>query len=231
MRVVVTLEDGLVTGVFADRPGIEVVVVDYGVEAADEENLVYVTNEDGGSDPALGSIQIATVDPQLVTRTHHAFVAHDMETNNADPSIGEEIKTRTRHAGCANCQGDSLEACAASLLTGYDDLLRDEERRSGLELHAYFASAPSAVDQCFLDQTGGGVWVSTTIHETPYGKVFIQAGDCSAEALRAIKETAAECYDEFGDMCGVYNDLQLAEVGYDTGVVPGPQTRFQTPGM
>lgn len=235
MRVVVTMEDGLVTGVFAEQPGIEVMVVDYRVELRrrsprDEHrdpNLVYVDDEDGGADPAFGTIQVATVDQRLVTRTHEAFSA--LATNApAAPRMAEEIQNR--HAGVANCQGDSLEACAASLLAGYRDLLRDGSL-SGLELHKHFAGAVSAVNECFLDQTGGGVWVSTTIHETPYGRIFVQAGDCSAEALRATKETAEACFDEYGELCGVYNDLQLAEVGYDRDVIVGPQTRFQAPGM
>lgn len=231
MRVVVTMEDGLVTGVFAEQPGIEVMVVDFGVEAADDngDGLVYVTNEDGSADPAFGSIQVATVDQPLVTRTRQAFAAYEVETKApVAPGMAEEIQNR--HAGVANCQGDSLEACAASLLAGYRDLLHNGSL-SGLELHKHFAGAVSAVNECFLDQTGGGVWVSTTIHETPYGRIFVQAGDCSAEALRATKETAEACFDEYGELCGVYNDLQLAEVGYDRDVIVGPQTRFQAPGM
>jgi hypothetical protein len=110
----------------------------------------------------------------------------------------------------AGCEGDSLKACAASLLARFNDVAWDDETNGG-EVHAHFAGAKSVRDAIFNDNTGGQVWVSSSLHETPYGNIYVEAGESSAQAMEALGKTAEQCYDRVSDLGGQLEDILLAE--------------------
>ncbi len=110
----------------------------------------------------------------------------------------------------AVCEGDSLKACAASLLARFNEVAWADESH-GRELHAHFAGAKSVRDATFFDNTGGNVWVSSSLHETPYGRIYVEAGDSSVQATEALGATAEECFDRVWDLGGQLADILLAE--------------------
>jgi hypothetical protein len=64
-RVVVTVEGGVVQSVVADRPDeLDVVVLDYDTQGADEDGIEYITQPDGSKSDAV-VIPIVTEHPRI----------------------------------------------------------------------------------------------------------------------------------------------------------------------
>ena len=77
IRIVVTVDGGLVQNVYAEREGVEVVVLDGDIEGADEDEITKITDNDGGDDSVemewVMSGHRALIDADFVSRVHKAM--------------------------------------------------------------------------------------------------------------------------------------------------------------
>ena len=71
VRVLVLLDGGLVQGVLADKPGVDVTVLDQDIEGADENEIVEVIGE---TNTLRGTLQAheVTVAPVLIESAYRA---------------------------------------------------------------------------------------------------------------------------------------------------------------
>lgn len=65
-RLLVALEGGLISGLVADVPGVDVVCLDYDTEGAEEEDLFAIPQPDGKTSRAWRRLETAEVDPAFI---------------------------------------------------------------------------------------------------------------------------------------------------------------------
>lgn len=109
---------------------------------------------------------------------------------------------------------------ASDLVQRYQDLAVVEPG-PGEVLHAGLANG--AADGFFEPNTGGGVWLSHTLHAIDGQPMHVVAGSDSVGVYRATRPTAEACARAWTELCGEDRHLVLAEGGYRFPDAPAAQ--------
>jgi hypothetical protein len=72
IRVLVALEGGVISGTVADRPGVEIVALDYDTEGADDEDLFDIPQDSGGTAEAFRAEHTPEIDAGFIARARAA---------------------------------------------------------------------------------------------------------------------------------------------------------------
>ncbi len=101
------------------------------------------------------------------------------------------------------------QALAGAFLANiFRDSACDEEL-TGEQVHDIMAAG--SADQHFEPNTGGGIWLSHSLHATEEGLVHVVAGDDSVAVYKALAPTAEAASLAWYDRCGEEDDIKLAE--------------------
>ena len=100
VRILISLEGGLVTGVLTegDTPT-EVLIIDYDYEGADEDEITAVPQDDGGLADAVCSQRAVTHDPAFIARafaacagaSEYAIRVAELEANGMTTSDAQAV--------------------------------------------------------------------------------------------------------------------------------------------
>lgn len=119
------------------------------------------------------------------------------------------------------------DTLALQLVDRYRGIADNDTAIAGELLHAQMAQG--AISDYFDPNTGGGIWLSHSIHQGESGNVLVTAGLDSVYVYRALTDQAQSCADAVYALCGEDDAILLAKWYYEAPVLAFPEEEFETP--